>query len=322
MKTWEYTKGLHQIGEGVYAYLSPDGSWGLSNAGLVVDGGASLLIDTLFDLESTGDMLQAMREREPSAASIDSLVITHANGDHFYGNELVKGAEIITTKACAEEMAAAQPQMLADLTKAAPTMGDMGTYFLHCFGSFKFDGLNPLLPTRTFEGSLDLTVGLKNLQLIQVGPAHTAGDCIVYLPQDRIVFAGDILFIGGTPIMWAGPVANWIKACDLILGMEAETIVPGHGPITNKEGVKAVKGYWEYLLTEVRKRYEAGMSVDEAAEDIPMGHYSHLTEAERIVVNVATLYKEFRGDSTPVNVLELLNNMAKLWLKSKKSSDK
>lgn len=322
MKTRQYTKGLHQIGDGVYAYLSPDGSWGLSNAGLVVDRGASLLIDTLFDLESTGDMLQAMREREPSAASIDSLVITHGNGDHFYGNELVKGAEIITTNACAEEMAAAQPQMLADLIKAAPTMGDTGTYFLHCFGSFKFDGLNPLLPTRTFEGSLDLKVGLKNVQLIQVGPAHTAGDCIVYLPQDRIVFAGDILFIGGAPIMWAGPVANWIKACDLILGMDAETIVPGHGPITNKEGVKAVKGYWEYLMTEVRKRYEAGMSVDEAAEDIPMGPYSHLTEAERIVVNVATLYKEFRGDSTPADVLELLNNMAKLWLKSKKSSDK
>ena len=104
MSKWEYTKGLHEIGRGVYAYLCPDGSWGFNNAGLIVDGDSSLLVDTLFDLASTREMLDAMKAAEGAAASINTLVITHGNGDHFYGNELVAGAEIITTKACAREM--------------------------------------------------------------------------------------------------------------------------------------------------------------------------------------------------------------------------
>jgi len=315
MSKWEYTKGLHDLGNGVYAYLLPDGSWGLNNAGLVVDGEESVLVDTLFDLASTREMLDEMKNATGAAATIDTLVITHANGDHFYGNELVKGAEIIATKACAQEMAEASPQMLAELGKAAPDMGELGEFFIKCFSQFKFDDINPLPPTRTFEKRLDLKVGNKEIQLIEVGPTHTMGDCIVYLPEERIMFPGDILFIGGTPIMWVGPVANWIKACDLMLEMDVETIVPGHGPITDKGGVKAVKGYWEYLLEETRKRYDAGMSVDEAVDDIDLGKYASLGEAERIVVNVNTLYKEFSGDTTPANVVELFGSMAKLGMK-------
>ncbi len=256
-----------------------------------------------------------MRAATKAAASIDTLVITHGNGDHFYGNELVKGAEIIAAKACAKEMAETGPQMLAELARAAPEMGDLGAFFLQCFGSFNFDGINPLPPTRTFEKRLDLEVGHKEVQIIEVGPAHTMGDSIVYLPGDRIIFAGDILFIGGTPIMWAGPVTNWIKACDLILDMDVETIVPGHGPITDKKGVETVKGYWEYLWAEARRRYDEGMSMEEAIADIPMTDYSSLTDRERIVVNVNTLYKEFSGDATPPNVLELFTSMAEQGLK-------
>src|SRR5437588_895029 len=102
---WAFTKGLHDIGNGCYAYLQPDGSWGWSNAGLIVDSGASMLVDTLFDLKLTREMLAAMRSAEPKAtAQIDALVNTHANGDHTFGNQLVNGAEIIASKECAEEM--------------------------------------------------------------------------------------------------------------------------------------------------------------------------------------------------------------------------
>ncbi len=315
MHTWEYTKGLHDLGNGVYAYLTPDGSWGFNNAGLIVDGEESLLVDTLFDLPSTHEMLQAMSSATKAAASIDTLVITHGNGDHFYGNELIKGAEIISTRACAKEMAESPPQMLAELAKAAPGMGDLGAFFLQCFGPFKFDNINPLPPTRVFDGRMDLLVGKKEVQLIEVGPAHTAGDSIVYLPGDKIVFAGDILFIGGTPIMWVGPVTNWIRACDMMLEMDVETIVPGHGPVTDKEGVREVKGYWEYMLVEARRRFDAGMSAEEAVADISLGDYSSLTDTERIVVNVNLLYKGFSGDTTPVNVIDLFSGMAKMGLK-------
>src|SRR5262244_2644557 len=89
-----YTKGLRDLGRGAYAWLQPDGSWGWSNAGLVVDGGRALLVDTLFDLGLTREMLDAMRAAVPAAAHIDTLVNTHSNGDHTYGNALVAGAEI------------------------------------------------------------------------------------------------------------------------------------------------------------------------------------------------------------------------------------
>ena len=77
---------------GVYAWLAPDGSWGWSNAGLVADGERSLLVDTLFDLPLTREMLAAMRRAEPRAAAASTLLVnTHANGDHCYGNQLVAG---------------------------------------------------------------------------------------------------------------------------------------------------------------------------------------------------------------------------------------
>src|SRR5258705_13916940 len=86
-----YAKGLQEVGDGLYAYLQPDGGWGWSNAGLVVDGERTLLVDTLFDLALTEQMLRAMRRAVPAAATIDTLVNTHANGDHCYGNQLVAG---------------------------------------------------------------------------------------------------------------------------------------------------------------------------------------------------------------------------------------
>lgn len=315
MGKWEYTRGLHDLGNNIYAYLQPDGSWGWSNAGLIVDGNESLLVDTLFDLVLTQEMLDAMRAASKAADSIDTLVITHANGDHYYGSQLVKGAEIITSKACAEELDETPPQMLAGLAKDAPNKGELGDFFIKCFGQFTFDGITPLKPTRTFEKRLDIRVGRKEVQLIQVGPAHTKGDVIVYVPEAGVVFAADILFIGGTPIMWAGPVANWIRACDLMIEMDAEIFVPGHGPITDKQGVEAVKGYWEYVTDEARNRYDAGMSADEAIADIDLGKYSSWGESERIVVNVNTLFKEFSGDTTPAKIMELFGSMAKLGLK-------
>ena len=98
MTKWQYTKGLHEIGNGLHAYLVPDGSWGWSNAGLVSDGGQTLLVDTLFDLPLTREMLAAMRDAVPAAKRIGALVNTHGNGDHTFGNQLVEGARIIAAE--------------------------------------------------------------------------------------------------------------------------------------------------------------------------------------------------------------------------------
>jgi len=311
---WSYQKGLHDLGGGVYAWLAPDGSWGWSNAGLIVDGGESLLVDTLYDLRLTREMLDAMRDAEPGAAGrIGTLVNTHANGDHCHGNQLVEGAEIIASAAAAEEMTELPPEAMAALMRAmAVDESPLGQFFRDRFGAFEFEGIRHTPPTRTFEGEISLSVGSKSVELIQVGPAHTRGDVLVHVPGDRTVFTGDILFIDGTPIMWAGPVQNWIDACRRILEMDVETVVPGHGPITDRRGVAAVQGYLEYVRDQARSRYDAGMDAFEAAKDIALGDYASWGDSERIVVNVDRLYREFSGDDSAPEIPKLFSQMAEI----------
>lgn len=295
---WAYTKGLHDLGNGCYAYLQPDGSWGWSNAGLISDSGESLLVDTLFDLRLTQEMLDAMRRAEPAAERIGTVVNTHSNGDHTFGNRLVEGAEIIASRACAEEMShdLGDPRRLADMKRGNDAGTEVGAFMAEIFKQFDFEGVGYVpAPTVTFEGQLERRVGNKTVRLIEVGPAHTRGDVLAYVPEDRVMFTGDMLFINGHPIIWAGPVANWIKACQLMLDLDLETIVPGHGPITDKSGVAAVKGYLEYINEQTRRRYDAGMAMFEAAQDISLADYSSWGDAERIVLNVAALYREFSG---------------------------
>ena len=312
MSKWQFTKGLHDLGHGCFAYLQPDGSWGWSNAGLITQGEDSLLVDTLFDLKLTGEMLKVMRDAVPQASSIGTLVNTHANGDHTFGNQLVEDAVIIASAAGASEMAELPPQALAEIMQNAGAMGEAGEFLMKLFDVFDFEGIQLQAPTDTFSGMMTRKVGDKKVELHEVGPAHTKGDVLVFVPTDKMVFTGDILFIEGHPIMWVGPVANWIKACDLILSWEVETIVPGHGPITDKSGVRAVREYLVYIEAEARKRHAAGMSVMEAAQDISFEDYSSWGDAERIVVNVDTLYKEFNNDPTPSNIVQMFEMMSKL----------
>jgi len=310
-----YAKGLLDLGDGACAWLQPDGGWGWSNAGLVVDDDQSLLVDTLFDVPLTREMLTAMRAAEPRAARrIDVVVNTHSNGDHCNGNELVADAEIVASAAALEEMRHdIKPQQMAQLLASADTLGDAGRYFSRAFGAFDFAGVSQTLPTRSFEGRLDLEVGAVQVELLQVGPAHTAGDVLVHVPSKRCVFTGDILFIEGTPIMWAGPIARWIAACDAILAMRPEIVVPGHGPVTDCRGVEAVKHYLEYVRDETRRRYDAGLSAFEAAADIELGDFDAWGDRERIVINVASLYRELSGGALQPNVIELFGDMER-WL--------
>lgn len=313
MRRPPYTKGLHDLGSGCFAYLQPDGSWGWSNAGLVTDGGESLLVDTLYDLRLTAEMLRAMRRATSAAVRIGTLVNTHANGDHCYGNQLVKGATIVASAASAAEMDELPADRMAMLLKNAPALGAGGAFLARCFSSFDFEGIVHTPPTETFRGECVRRVGAKEVRLIEVGPAHTKGDVLVHVPADRVVFTGDILFIDGTPILWAGPVANWIAACERIAAMDVDAVVPGHGPVTDTTGALRVRDYLVYVRDEARKRFDAGLSPEDAARDIALGDFSSWGDAERIVVNVHTLYREFSGGKrNQANALELFALMAEL----------
>jgi len=308
-----YVRGLHEVADGTNAYLQPDGGWGWSNAGLVVGDGTSLLIDTLFDLRLTSEMLSTMAPAVRTAP-ISTLVNTHANGDHCYGNQLVDGAEIVASAATAEEMPEVPPAMLAALN-AAP--GDVGDLFRSFFGEFEFAGIELRLPTRTFEGRLDLDVGGRAVELIEVGPAHTRGDTIAFVPDVRTVYTGDILFIGGQPIVWAGPLENWIAACDLIAALDVDVVVPGHGPVTDKAGVARVRDYLAWVLHEASARQDAGIDAFDAARELAAAvaadssrPFSSWNEYGRICVNVDTVYRSRDPRHASPDVVEQFRRMA------------
>lgn len=313
MSRWTYKKGLHDLGGGSFAWLQPDGGWGWSNAGLVCDGGESLLVDTLFDVKLTREMLAAMRRAAPAAERIGTLVNTHANGDHCYGNSEVAGARIVASEASAREMDELPPETMAGLMKNAAALGPGGEFLARCFAPFDFAGIVHTAPTETFSGELRLRVGAKDVVLLEVGPAHTQGDVLVWVPGDGIVFTGDILFIDGTPIMWAGPIANWIAACERIAALGAAVVVPGHGPITDASGALRVRDYLVFVRDQTRLRFEAGLPPADAARDIALGEYSAWGDAERIAVNVHSLYREWSGGAQGgANALELFALMAEL----------
>lgn len=325
---------MHAIGQDVSAWLTPNGGWGESNAALISGQGSSLLVDTLWDLPRTTAMLNAFAPRLASAP-IRQLVNTHADGDHWFGNELVGAGQIIATRAAQRNMqrhGPGQMKLLPFVSRACrcmsyvplPSRKDWRTVAEYLEGMtrhFDFTNIKAALPTSTFSGRLPLEVGGRQVMLIDVGPAHTAGDLVVHLPDARIVFAGDILFHGTIPVLWDGSSRNWVKACERILDLKAETVVPGHGPITDLNGVDAVRKYWQFLRTAVRRHFEKGRPPTATAaliarsEEYLKQPFAKWDGQERIVINVHAIYRRLLGRKRSVSVwrrLRLLREAALL----------
>jgi 2-keto-4-pentenoate hydratase/2-oxohepta-3-ene-1,7-dioic acid hydratase in catechol pathway/glyoxylase-like metal-dependent hydrolase (beta-lactamase superfamily II) len=311
-----YTRGLHEVADRVWAWTLPDGGYGWSNAGLVTGEGASLLVDTLFDLPLTREMLAAMRPITDGAPITDAL-ITHSNGDHTHGNQLLgRSVRIIAAKGTAEEIAHGMaPEMLA-MTQTAD-LGPVATrYARERFGHFDFSGITLRNADQTFDRELTIEVGRREVRLLNLGPAHTAADSVVHVPDAGVLFSGDLLFIGCTPIVWAGPIANWVAACDAMIALDAPTVVPGHGPVTDPDGIRAVRGYLVHIAEQAEAAYRKGLSFAEAADTIDLGEYATWLDPERVVVNVHQCYRELDVDTPQLATLALLVMQAE-WLASR-----
>lgn len=311
-----YTAGLHRLTPDTYAYLQPVGSWGQSNCGLITNQGEAVLVDTQFTVPLTRKLLDAVSAALPQI-TVSTVINTHADGDHCWGNGLFPHAVIIGSEPTAWGMANGfSPNEMVELIAAAPPETPLGAYMRRHFGAFEFSSVTVKPPTRTFTGEFELKVGVGTvIKLMQVGPAHTDGDVIVHVPGEGVLFAGDILFIGVHPIVWSGPVDNWVAACTRILESGAKTIVPGHGPITDLAGVVRFRNYLEYVGEQAVLRYNAGMPYWQAALDIPMMSYSDWGHRERLVITVAAIYREL-GFDEPVDIPTVMTRMAQAFYDS------
>ncbi|MFF1479006.1 MBL fold metallo-hydrolase [Streptomyces sp. NPDC058301] len=317
----------------VHAWLPQfPGTWGMANCVVVTSGATEpsesthspgsphspgseiLLVDTPYTAPLTRALAAAARRVAGPGARVSTVVNTHANGDHSYGNGLFPDAEIISTDAnlahlCAEPT----PGQLQAMLDGCRDEVAFERYLLAHFGRYDYGGLEVAPPTRTFSGRLDLLVGSTPVELYEVGPAHTAGDLVVHLPASGVVCAGDVLFVGDVPVHWAGPLSGVIGACRQILDLDPQVVVPGHGPLVGPAEVRAYMAYMEELRGRLHALHGAGVDVEEASRVLLREHRRPgLGLWERLGVLAAVEYRHLGGAEEPISLVEVLASAVRL----------
>lgn len=303
---------LVELGNGLFAYIQEDGSWGWSNSGLIVNDGQSLMVDTLFTGYLTRDLLATYRRATPAAETIDILVNTHSNGDHTFGNFVVDTARIVGTTACMEEIAERPAEEFYRKISNWQNHGYEGQFLHEAMGArFDFSDVRYAPPNELFDGHTTLHLGDRRIELHEFGPAHTRSDIIVHVPDAKTVFVADLLFSGSHPMIWSGPIKNWIHACNTILTWDVDVIVPGHGPVGGKTQLAGMRDYLVDLMDATRERFEAGQPWQDAAAEIALSKYDSWLDRERIVGNVAAAYRELSNGAIDPKKEKVMEEMIK-----------
>ncbi|MBM4332273.1 MAG: MBL fold metallo-hydrolase [Deltaproteobacteria bacterium] len=267
----EWPVGLIELTAGVFAYVQPTGESGVSNAGLLIGDHAATLIDTLMVASLNQPFIEAVNKATP--LPIVRIIHTHHHIDHIGGDSFFPQAEVLAHKDARERI------LKSGLLKP------VFARFMPRFAG-EFDRVEIKPPTVAFEHDLTLYLGNREIRLIVFGPAHTPGDVGVYLPQEKILFAGDIAFFYVSPLAHEGTLKGWLRACERILAMDVETIVPGHGPIGTKEDLRLVRDYILLIQQEGGKALDEGYGPLEAGKKVNLGPYKEWREWPRALVNV------------------------------------
>jgi len=284
---------LVEIADGVFAYVQPDGGWCLSNAGLVVGADAQAV---LVDTAATERRARRLRTEvlRIAAAPPRTLVTTHFHGDHTFGHRFFPEAVVVAHENARTEMAAAG----LGLTTLWPDVkwGDIGL----------------TLPQVTYQDRLTLHLGEDRAELIHLGPAaHTTGDTAVWLPRQRVLFAGDVVMNGVTPFCLMGSVSGSLAALRRLRALGPAVVVPGHGPVGGPELLDADGEYFQWLTRQAQAGAAAGLSPLELARAQGPGPYAALRDAERLVPNLHRAYAELAGAApgAPLDVGALFREM-------------
>lgn len=296
-ETWK--TGLVEVAARVFAFVQATGETGISNAGLIVGSESAMAVDALMVPSMTRRFVAAIKRATRKAVA--QLINTHHHLDHTGGNRFFRRAAIISHARCREVLATGFPPL--------PLLQRFMPRFAR-----EFPLMRVVLPTVTFEDRMVIHDGHREIHLWHPGgPAHTVGDTTLYLPKEKVLFAGDIAFHYVTPLAFQGHVGNWIKAADRLLAFEADVIVPGHGPIGTKADLKKMRDYLALVRREAKRRFDAGVSPEEAARDIRLGIYARWREAERILPNVSRCYQEFRNElDRPLDLRKMIEGMERL----------
>lgn len=281
---------LERLAAGVYAYVQPDGSWCLNNAGVVVCGDDVLLVDTAAT-ERRARALGAALGRV-TAASPRLVVNTHFHGDHTFGNSILgPRATVVAHRDARAEMAAT------------------GLGLQQLWPDVEWGAVDVRLPHVTYHDDLVLHVGDVRVELFHPGPAHTLTDTVAWVPEHAVLFAGDIVMNGVTPFCLMGSIEGSIRTIDRLRALRPRTVVPGHGPVGGPEVLDESQTYLRWVLETARAGLRAGHTAEETARKAGEHPFRHLLDAERLLPNLMRAYAELQG--TPLDVLAAFGEMVR-----------
>jgi glyoxylase-like metal-dependent hydrolase (beta-lactamase superfamily II) len=295
---------LRQVSANCFAVLNEKSRVCDANSGLINLGGG-VVIDTQSDLAHGRQMIDLFGRVR--AGMPKRVVNTHEDGDHVWGNQLFEGAEIIAHRTVKELM-----PHVADLKETQRLIESADRFLTRMLlkalhpgalavarqlqQDYDFDGIKLVLPTTVFEERHVLDLDGTQAHLIYVGPCHQIGDTIIHVPSERVVFAGDVIFRECTPMGWNGTYEKWLEALDLIVSLDPDVIVPGHGPVCGIEGAMEMKAYLEYVRDESARCFAQGLSALEASKNIDFGPYGGWRAPARLYMNVERAYRELRNE--------------------------
>lgn len=272
----------HEVSDGIYAYVQPDGTWWINNSGFLVGRSGVIVVDTCATERRTRTLQRAISR--VSAAPVRTLVNTHHHGDHTHGNCLFDTATIVAHERTREAV-------LAEGTPPTSRLIATGAWEPVDWGV-----LEVAPPFLTYTDGVTVFVDDLRCEVRYVGtPAHTTNDSIVWVPERKVLFVGDLLFNGGTPFLVMGSLAGAIDAVQALTGYGAETIVPGHGPVAGPELIEQVLRYLLFLQRLAVEAKSAGLSPLAAAREADLAEFADLTDTERIVGNLYRAYLELDG---------------------------
>jgi cyclase len=286
---------VEEVSAGIFAYIQPDGTWWINNTGFLVGDSAVAAVDACSTEARTRALLTAI-SATAGRRPVKTLVNTHHHGDHTHGNYLFGDATIVAHERCRAEILAEGPPGTSKLVNS-------GTWT-----DVEWGEIQTAPPFVTYTDRVSLYVDELKCEVSHVGtPAHSTNDSIVWIPERRVLFAGDLLFNGGTPFLLAGSVTGALGAVAALKELGAETIVPGHGPVCGPEVIDDVLAYLNFVLDLARAGTAAEVSPLAAALSADLGQFAGLTDTERLAGNLHRAYGDLSG--TGIDVGAALSDM-------------
>lgn len=279
MTTQAYETGTIQVASDAYAFIQPNGA---TNAGIIVGEEGVIAIDSLMTPSLATRLLSEIRNL--SRAPIRYLVDTHYHGDHVFGNQYFVPAPIIGHVNCRLELIGKFDANMDRYTSGRPELIP------------ELSQIRMTLPDVTFNDRLDLRLGDREINLIYLGRAHTDGDILLHLPQDGVLYAGDIAFHRVLPAFPDGHITKWLGVMEETRKIDFETIVPGHGPVGTKKDFDEAMELMALLNGEIRKGYDKGNSEDQTAAEVDLGKFGEYLGQDRIGLITRMAYRAYSGD--------------------------